>query len=89
MINPYDDLFCLTGADGAFAPVGVVKDDDSVDLDQIMDAWFRERRESIECSLFLERAQKILIQILSDGELTPRSRRSIKSLLLAIRECRG
>lgn len=89
MINFYDDLFFSTGADGACTPVGTVRDHDGVDLDVIMDAWFQERRESIECSMFLERAKKLLGQILVDEELTPRARKKVRNFIRSMKECRG
>lgn len=89
MINFYDDLFASTGADGASTPVAMLKRRDEAELDSLMDAWFKERRESIECSLFLDRAKRLLGEILGGEDLTPRTRKKVQSLIRAIRDCRG
>jgi hypothetical protein len=89
MINFYDDLFSSTGMDGASAPVALLKRHDDVELDSLMDAWFKERRESIECGMFLDRAKRLLNDILGDENLTPRTRRKVRNLIRAIRDCRS
>ncbi len=85
MINSFDDLFLARGADGAFAPVGVVNHD-AVELDQIMNAWFQEREISIESSLYLKRAAMLFSQILGQEDLSPRTRRKIRNLMLAMKQ---
>lgn len=89
MINFFDDLFSSTGMDGASTPVAVVNRHDEVELDSLMDAWFKERHESIECGLFLERAKRLLNEILGAEDLSPRTRKKVRSLIRAIRDCRG
>ncbi len=87
MSNPFDDLFISTGEDGASAPVASIKTRDAAEIDRIMDAWFQERQDNIECGMFLDQARRLLTRILADGELTLKTRRQVKSFIVAMREC--
>src|ERR1700751_6035014 len=83
MVNRFEDLWKSAG-DGAFSPVGTIQPD--CDTDALMDAWFRERQDSIECRLYLEEAQRLLRQVVMVGKVPPRLRKQAKTLLRAVRE---
>ncbi|HMB06449.1 MAG TPA: hypothetical protein VKP69_22285 [Isosphaeraceae bacterium] len=88
MSRRFDDLLASAAEDGASTPVGVFSPRDGADTDQLMQAWYIERQNSIECSLLLDRARRLLGRILYDGEVTAANRQRTRSLLRAIKEAR-
>jgi len=83
MFRRFDDLWESAAGDGASTPVGVARPE--CNLDELMDAWFRERQENVECRLYLDEAGRLLRRILGEGGLPSRLRRQARHLLLAIR----
>ncbi|MHC5540542.1 hypothetical protein ACYOEI_20165 [Singulisphaera rosea] len=88
MLGPFDDLLLKTASDGASATVDVYPNRNAGDLDQIMDAWYRERQGHIETGLFLDQARQLLLRIISEGEITLANKRRAKRLLSAMSEAR-
>jgi len=87
MINRFEDMWKMAAGDGALTPVGVARPE--CEFDALMDAWFRERQDSIECRLYLEEAGDLLQQILEEDRVPMRLRRRAKHLLLALRAVRA
>jgi hypothetical protein len=58
-------------------------------VDDLLDAWFQERQERVETSLFLDEARQILGQILSENEVSSASRRKARRLLMALKASRN
>jgi len=83
MKNRFEDLWDSAAGEGASTPVGVVRP--AGDFDALMDAWFRERHDSIEYRLHLEEAGDLLRQILEQDQVPLKLRRRAKHLLQAIR----
>jgi len=86
MLGHFNNLLMTTATDGASAAIAVADSratDD--DIDQIMDAWYRERQERIEAGLFLDQARELLGRIVSEGRITSVNRRRARRLLLAIK----
>jgi len=69
--------------DGASTPVGVARPE--CEFDALMEAWLRERQDSIEYRLYLGEAGRLLREVLSEDGVSPPLRRRLKHLLLAIR----
>jgi hypothetical protein len=90
MNSRFDELWTLAADDGASCLAGVTmtraEADDEVDHRQLLDAWYRERQDHIECSLVLGRALRWICHLLADGEITPRRRRQAGRLIQAIHE---
>jgi|ERR1700757_3544365 hypothetical protein len=86
MISRFEDLWESAAGDGALSPVGVARPE--CEFDALMDAWFRERQDCIECRLYLDEAGRLLRMILGEEAVPPRLRRRAKHLLLAIRSVR-
>src|SRR4051794_13934439 len=84
MLDHFNDLLKACAGDGASAAGAVAPAGSEDDVDQIMDAWYRERQERVEAGLFLEQARELLGQIVAEGRITPLSRRKARRLLLAI-----
>jgi len=83
MISRFEDLWESAAGDGALTPVGVARPE--CEFDALMDAWFRERQDSIEYRLYLDEAGELLRQILDQDRVPSRLRRRAKHLLQAIR----
>ena len=88
----FDDLWSSASHDGASCPIGYSGNhsssnaDAEVEVDQLMDAWFHERTDRIECSLILEQARKLLSELLVDGLGSPRKRREACRVIRAIKK---
>ncbi|GAC1474852.1 MAG: hypothetical protein NVSMB9_26010 [Isosphaeraceae bacterium] len=82
-----NDLWSSAAHDGASCPIGVLSGQptDRQDINEVMDAWYRERAAFIECSLLLERSQNLMARLLADDEISPRRRQQLRSLLATIR----
>jgi hypothetical protein len=85
MIIRFEDLWDSAG-DGASSPGWAARTDD--DVDALMDAWLRERRESTECRLYLERMRRVLRKLIEVEKVPPRLRKRAKSLLRAVRDAK-
>jgi len=83
MKGRFEDLWESAAGDGALTPVGVARPE--CDVDALMDAWYRERQDCIECRLYLDEAGRLLREILEEDRVPMRIRRRAKHLLLAIR----
>jgi hypothetical protein len=90
MNSRFDDLWASAADDGASCPVGVfaVRNEADDEVDQLMNAWLRERSDRIEGSLILEQVQRLLGGIIADGEFTPGRRKRAVRLVRAIRDLR-
>ena len=83
MIIRFEDLW-QSASDGAFSPGCVVHPVD--DVDELMDAWLRERQKSTECRLYLEEMRRVLRKLIAVEEVPPRLRKRAESLLRAVRD---
>jgi hypothetical protein len=86
MMGRFEDLWESAASDGALSPVGVARPEG--EFDALMDAWFRERQDCIECRLYLDEAGRLLRAIAHENQVPPRLRRRAKHLLSAIRAVR-
>ena len=64
MMSRFENLWESAAGDGAWSPVGVARPE--CEFDALMDAWFRERQDSIECRLYLDEAGRLLREILGE-----------------------
>jgi hypothetical protein len=86
MMGRFENLWETAAGDGALTPVGVARPE--CEFDALMDAWFRERQDCIECRLHLDEARRLLRSIVVEDQVPPRLRRRAKHLLSAIRAVR-
>jgi len=84
MFGHFSDLLMATPTDGASAVAGSPPLRTSEDLDELMEAWYRERQERVEVGLFLDEARDLLRRILAEGEVSSLTRRKARRLLLAL-----
>jgi hypothetical protein len=80
-----DDLWATAASDGASTPVGIVAVTHT-EIEELVDAWSRERTGRIESSLVLEEAGRLLARLLAEVPLEPIRRRQTKRVLRAIRQ---
>jgi len=85
MQKHFNDLLLKTANEGASERIGVSPINQQDELDQLMDAWYRERQERVEAEMFLERAHHLLRRIISEGRMTSANGRKARHLLLAIK----
>ena len=84
----FEDLWSSAAEDGASCPIGYMKSDvdsdSSSEVDQLMDAWFRERADRIECSLVLDQARRLLGALVEEGRISPKALRKTTRLIHSI-----
>jgi len=85
MIDRLENLWKTAAGDGASIPVGMSRPD--CEFDALLDAWFRERQDSIECRLYLDEAGRLLRELLDTETMPAQLRRRGRTLLRAIRAC--
>jgi hypothetical protein len=88
MTDRFEDLWSSAADDGASCLARAYATESSDDIDQLLDAWYRERSVRIEYALVLEQAHRLITRLLADHELTTRRRREARRVLLAIRKVR-
>jgi len=86
MFSRFEKPWETAAGDGASTPVGVSPP--ACEVDALMDAWLRERHESVECRLYLDEAGRLLRRMLVEDGVPLRLRRRARHLLLAIRAIR-
>ena len=90
MTSRFDELWSAAAGDGASSLAGVVlgRSGGEAEADDLLDAWYRERADRIECSLVLDKALRLLAGLLADGEVSPRRRRQATRLIRVIEDVR-
>jgi hypothetical protein len=86
MNSRFEDLIANAAEDGA--SVDVFTSRIGTEADQLMQAWYIERQNNIECSLFLDKACQILARFMNVGVVTDSDRRKAQDLLRAIKDAR-
>ncbi|WP_422926373.1 hypothetical protein [Singulisphaera sp. PoT] len=86
MLRDFRQLLMVAPGEGAIATVRAAENQSQGEVDELLSAWSQERQVRIETSLYLERAQKLLVHILSDGAVTAATRKKALRLLIAIDE---
>jgi hypothetical protein len=89
MKNRFEELCGSAANDGAFSLAGLATPpaggEADAAVDELLDAWFKERTDRIECSLALDQAFRWISGVLGAEELTPRQRREGRQVLRSIR----
>jgi hypothetical protein len=83
MIGQLENLLKTTPGDGARTPLGAGRPE--FELDALLDAWFRERHDSVECQLCLDETWQLLLELVDQDRMTPSLRRRAKKLIRTIR----
>ena len=67
MTNRFEDLW-NSADDGASSPVSPLELHNEAEFDGLLDAWFLERRNSIEFEILLDESRKLIRRLLAEVE---------------------
>jgi hypothetical protein len=83
MMNRLEDLW-KSANDGAFTPVVHQEIRDESEFDDLLDAWYVERRNCIECEILLDQSKVLISHLINDSDASPAKRKQARRLILAI-----
>jgi len=86
MMNRLEDLW-MSADDGASTPSGPTALRTEAEFDDLLDAWFLERRNSIEFEMLLGQSRKLIARLLADGVTSPEGAKKARRLLREIDRC--
>jgi hypothetical protein len=84
MKNRLEDLW-NSADDGASTPISPLDLRTEAEFDELLDAWFLERRNSIEFEILLEESRKLIERLLSESDVSASARRRARRLIRAIK----
>jgi hypothetical protein len=87
MKNRLEDLWKSAADDGASTPLGPLGCRTEAEFDQLLDAWFLERRNSIEFEMLLSQSRNLIARLLAEGSDSPGGRKKARRLLREIDRC--
>jgi hypothetical protein len=70
--------------DGAYSPVGPLAIRTEADFDDLLDAWYVERRNSIEFEILLDESLRLIQKLVSEGDVSASERKRARRLIRAI-----
>jgi len=85
MKNRLEDLWNAAD-DGASTPASPLDLKTEAEFDELLDAWFLERRNSIEFEILLEESRKLIERLLSESDVSASDRRRARRLIRAIKQ---
>ncbi len=83
MMNRLEDLW-MSADDGAYSPIGPLEIRNVSEFDDLLDAWYAERQNSIECEILLKESKGIIARLLAESDATPSRRKQARQLIRAI-----
>jgi len=83
MTNRLEELW-KSADDGASSPVGPLAIRTEEEFDDLLDAWYLERRNCIEFEILLEESRKFIQQLLTEADVSPLGRKRARRLIRAI-----
>jgi hypothetical protein len=83
MMNRLEDLW-QSADDGASTPFGPLEIRDESEFDDLLDAWYVERRNSIECEILLDQSKALIRRLLVESNASPSRRKQARQLIRAI-----
>ncbi len=83
--NRLEDLW-NSADDGASAPIGTLANRPESDFDELLDAWFLERRNSIEFEMLLDESRRLIERLIAEADLSTSGRRRARRLLRTIKQ---
>ncbi len=84
MMSRFEDLWRSAADDGASHPLVPVACRNEEELDEILDAWSRERGHSIEYEMLLGQSRKLIARLLRSGVTSTSDRRRARRLMRSI-----
>lgn len=83
MMNRLEDLW-KSADDGASSPIGPLQIRDESEFDDLLDAWYVERQNSIECEILLEQSKELIVRLLSESDASRSRRKQARRLIRSI-----
>ena len=83
MMNRLEDLW-KSADDGASAPIGPLEIRTESEFDDLLDAWYVERQNSIECEILLEQSRALILRLATEAAASPSRRKQARRLIRAI-----
>ena len=83
MKNRLEDLW-NSADDGASAPIGPVLQKSDSEFEELLDAWFIERRNSIEFEILLDESREMIRRLVSESDVSASGRKQALRLIRAI-----
>jgi len=87
MTNRLEDLWA-SADDGASSPVGPLSNRSEAEFDELLDAWYIERQNSIEFEMLLDQSCKLIKKLLLEGEVSIAGQKRARQLIKAIQHSR-
>jgi len=85
MRNRLEDLWQKMANDGASTPLGIDVVGPRTDVEDLMEAWLRERGQCIELGMLLKRSRRLIARLAALDCVSPEDRKRANNLLLAIK----
>jgi hypothetical protein len=83
MKNRLEDLW-NSADDGASSPIGPLAIRTGEEFDELLDAWYVERRNCIEFEILLDQSRRLMQQLLTEADVSPSGRKRARRLIRAI-----
>ncbi len=83
MMNRLEDLW-KSADDGASSPIGPLEIRTESEFDDLLDAWYVERRNTIECEILLEHSRDLIARMLAESAASPSRTKQARRLIRAI-----
>jgi hypothetical protein len=83
IMNRLEDLWNAAD-DGASTPYGPPGNHTESEFGDLLDAWFLERRNSIEFEILLDESRKLIGRLLAETEMSDSGRKRARRLIRAI-----
>ena len=83
MMNRLEDLW-NSADDGATTPIGPLETRTEAEFDGLLDAWYLERRNSVECEILLDESRSLLRRLLAEEDLSLSGRKRARRMIRAI-----
>ena len=83
MMNRLEDLWD-SADDGATMPASPLEIRTEAEFDGLLDAWYLERRNSIECEILLDESRELIRRLIAEDQISPARRKRARRLIRAI-----
>ena len=87
MQNRLEELW-NSADDGASTPVGPLPGRTEAEFDELLDAWYVERRNSIEFEILLDESLRLIQRLVNEGDVSASERKRARRLIRAIESTR-
>ncbi len=83
--NRLEDLW-NSADDGASCPIGALANRSEAEFEELLDAWYLERQNSIEFEILLQESRRLIERLLAETDVSESRRKRARRLLRTIKE---